>query len=64
LAIGRVLDDDDLAARLGAAGRKRVIDNYTWSVVAARTADWYRECLTARGQSSTDLRDSRVEASC
>lgn len=64
IAIGRLLDDDELAARLGAAGRQRVIENYTWSVVAARTADWYRECLAARGQSSTDQRDSRVEASC
>ena len=45
LALGRVLDDDELAARLGANGRQRVIDNYTWNVVAARTVDWYRECI-------------------
>ena len=32
-------------AVIGAAGRARVIENYTWSVVAARTADWYRQCL-------------------
>lgn len=45
VALGRLLDDDELAARIGAAGRARVIENYTWSVVAARTADWYRQCL-------------------
>ena len=44
-AIGRVLDDDDLAARLGAAGRARVLQRYTWRVVAERTADWYHACL-------------------
>ncbi len=48
IAIGRVLDDDELADRLGAAGRQRVIENYTWSVVAARTADWYRRCIAER----------------
>ena len=54
-ALARVLDDDELASRLGAAGRQRVIDHYTWSVVAARTVDWYRDCMakaanTAEGE--------------
>jgi glycosyltransferase involved in cell wall biosynthesis len=50
-AIRRVLDDESLAARLGAAGRARVLQRYTWPVVAARTADWYRACL-AEGEST------------
>lgn len=44
-AIARVLDDDALAARLGAAGRTRVLERYTWRVVAERTAAWYQQCL-------------------
>ncbi|MDQ1304192.1 MAG: hypothetical protein QG671_19 [Actinomycetota bacterium] len=48
-AIGRVLDDDDLAGRLGAAGRARVLQRYTWRVVAERTAAWYHACLAEGG---------------
>jgi glycosyltransferase involved in cell wall biosynthesis len=44
-AIGRLLDDDALAARIGAAGRTRVIERYTWQAVARRTADWYQHAL-------------------
>ena len=55
VAIGQILDDDELAARLGATGRKRVIENYTWSVVAARTADWYRRCIAERAAAAAAL---------
>ncbi|MCW2614743.1 MAG: glycosyltransferase family 1 protein [Frankiales bacterium] len=41
-AIGRVLDDPELAARLGAAGRARVVEFYTWRAVAEKTVAWYR----------------------
>jgi len=44
-AIGRVLDDPELAARLGAAGRARVVELYTWRAVAERTVEWYRRIL-------------------
>ena len=44
-AIGRVLDDPELAARLGAAGRARVVELYTWRAVAERTVEWYRSIL-------------------
>ncbi len=40
-AIGRLLDDPELAARLGRAGRRRVIDRFTWRAVARQTAEWY-----------------------
>lgn len=46
-AIARVLDDPALAARLGAAGRARVTERFTWRAVAARTAAWYRASLEA-----------------
>ena len=44
-AIGRLLDDPELAARLGAAGRARVVELYTWRAVAEQTVEWYRSVL-------------------
>jgi glycosyltransferase involved in cell wall biosynthesis len=44
-AVGRILDDPELAARLGAAGRQRVLDRFTWRAVAEQTVAWYRSCL-------------------
>lgn len=44
-AIGRLLDDDALAARIGAAGRARVEAIYTWQAVAEQTVAWYRRHL-------------------
>jgi glycosyltransferase involved in cell wall biosynthesis len=45
LAIGSILDDEQLAARLGAAGRERVLERFTWRAVAEQTVQWYRACL-------------------
>jgi glycosyltransferase involved in cell wall biosynthesis len=44
-ALKRVLDDDDLAAELGQAGRDRVMTHYTWQSVAKQTVQWYRDYL-------------------
>jgi glycosyltransferase involved in cell wall biosynthesis len=44
-AIGRLLDDDELRQKLGAAGRERVLGRFTWQVTAAGTADQYRKLL-------------------
>ncbi len=44
-AIGRLLDDPDLAARLGAAGRARVLERFTWRAAAEQTVAWYRHVL-------------------
>ncbi len=44
-ALKRVLDDDDLAAQLGQAGRDRVMTHYTWQSVARQTVQWYRDYL-------------------
>jgi len=46
-AIGRVLDDEALAARVGARGRERVLERYTWRATAEATADEYRAVLEA-----------------
>ncbi len=59
VAINRILDDDELAAQLGAAGRARVLERYTWRVVAQRTADWYRAALA----DPTDSTESKRSAS-
>ena len=44
-AIGRLLDDPDERARLGAAGRQRVLERFTWKVTAEGTAECYRALL-------------------
>jgi glycosyltransferase involved in cell wall biosynthesis len=49
-ALQRVLDSPELAARLGAAGRRRALDLFTWRATAQRTADWYRETLDRKGR--------------
>jgi len=44
-AIGRILDSPDLAARLGAGGRSRVLGRFTWEATAGGTAEQYRVVL-------------------
>jgi len=44
-AIGRLLDDAELRERLGAAGRERVIERFTWQVTARGTAACYEAIL-------------------
>ena len=44
-AIARLLDDDALRARLGAAGRERVISRFTWQITAAGTAACYQALM-------------------
>jgi len=54
-AIGRLLDDPELAARLGTAGRGRVIEHFTWRAVAEQTVAWYRRVLDASGLDASGL---------
>ncbi|MFV0307342.1 MAG: glycosyltransferase family 4 protein [Desertimonas sp.] len=44
-AIGRGLDDAGLRARVGAAGRQRVLSRWTWRACAEQTVEQYREVL-------------------
>lgn len=44
-AIARLLRDDELRARMGAAGREAVVTHYNWERVAADTARFVRECV-------------------
>jgi glycosyltransferase involved in cell wall biosynthesis len=47
-AIARLLDDPALRAKLGAAGRERVVRRFTWQVTAAGTAECYQAMLDGR----------------
>ena len=40
-----VLEDPVVAARMGAAGRARVMERFTWPAIADRTVDLYRSLL-------------------
>ena len=44
-ALSRVLDDPAMAARIGAAGRERVISRWSWCRTAQQTAEHYRALL-------------------
>ncbi|MDP9006383.1 MAG: glycosyltransferase, partial [Actinomycetota bacterium] len=47
-AIAGLLDDPRRRARLGQAGRARVLERYTWRVTAEATVAQYREVMAAR----------------
>ncbi|MYV72601.1 glycosyltransferase [Streptomyces sp. SID1046] len=44
-ALGRVLGDPQLRARLGAAGRERVLTRFTWAAAAKGTVAHYRAAI-------------------
>ncbi|HMD44922.1 MAG TPA: glycosyltransferase family 4 protein [Acidimicrobiales bacterium] len=46
--ITRLLDDPELAARIGAAGRQRVLGRFTWQVTARGTAECYETLMAGR----------------
>ncbi|MBM9621861.1 glycosyltransferase family 4 protein [Streptomyces zhihengii] len=46
-ALRRLLGDEDLRTRLGAAGRARVLARFTWKQAAIGTAERYREAIAA-----------------
>ncbi|KUJ37254.1 glycosyl transferase family 1 [Streptomyces albus subsp. albus] len=47
-ALGRLLDDEELRRRLGAAGRERVLARFTWEQAARGTAEHYRAAIERR----------------
>lgn len=44
-ALTRVVTDTDLAARMGAAGRHRAAEHFSWDAIGQRTREVYREVL-------------------
>jgi glycosyltransferase involved in cell wall biosynthesis len=49
-ALQLVLDSPSLAEQLGRAGRRRVLEQFTWRATAERTADWYEETLERKNR--------------
>ena len=49
-ALKTVLDSASLAEELGRAGRRRVLDLFTWRATAQRTADWYEQVIDRKGK--------------
>ena len=47
-AIGSLLDDPERRARMGAAGRRRVLDKFSWRAVAVATAQAYERAVQER----------------
>ncbi|MFD5132408.1 glycosyltransferase family 4 protein [Streptomyces olindensis] len=47
--LGRLLGDPELRARLGAAGRERVLRHFTWARAAEGTVTRYREAIERAG---------------
>ncbi len=56
-ALERMLDDPDRRARMGAAGRRRVEEHFSWRAVAEKVADAYQHVIddfrAERGATST-----------
>jgi len=59
-AIRRGLDDPALRARVGAAGRQRVAERWSWRRCAELTVDQYREVLAMPHNREKLLRNGRV----
>lgn len=54
-AIGRLLSDTELSARLSAAGRARVLEKFTWRACASATAEHYRWVIDRHAASGSVL---------
>ena len=52
--------DSELRRRLGAAGRKRTTERFTWPVTARDTVEQYRELLAGRAGNAADRADRRL----
>jgi len=61
-AIAAMLDDPERRHRMGLAGRRRVLEKFSWRAVAEATATAYEEAIAARGdvvsRSSTETKRS------
>ena len=45
--INRLMADPALRAAMGAAGRRRAVEHFSWASIAAQTVDLYRTLVTA-----------------
>jgi glycosyltransferase involved in cell wall biosynthesis len=58
--IRRGLDDADLRTRIGAAGRQRVVERWSWTHCAKLTVDQYREVLAMPANQAKLRRNGRI----
>ena len=49
-ALNKVLRDRNMARQMGLAGRKRVVDHFSWTSIAAKTKTMYEEMLAELGR--------------
>ncbi len=59
-AIARGLDNPELRATIGAAGRQRVLDRWTWTRCAQMTVEQYREVLAMPQNREKLIRNGRI----
>jgi glycosyltransferase involved in cell wall biosynthesis len=50
-AISQLVQNPEQRARLGAAGRRKVLENYTWDIVTDRVRSVYEGAISRRAQS-------------
>ena len=62
LAISRLIEDDDLRARLGAAGQKRAADVYDWRHVARAHQELWTELADIRAHAKESVPPSPNKA--
>ncbi len=60
-AIDLMLDDPERRAQMGKAGRRRVLERFTWHAVAAATAAAYEEVIAARGSTTNQETGSTTD---
>jgi glycosyltransferase involved in cell wall biosynthesis len=60
--IRRGLDDADLRARIGDAGRRRVVERWSWRHCAQLTVEQYREVLAMPANQAKLRQNGRLEA--
>jgi len=59
-AVARGLDDPELRARIGTAGRQRVLERWTWKRCAEMTVEQYREVLAMPANIAKLRRNGRL----
>jgi glycosyltransferase involved in cell wall biosynthesis len=50
LALGRLLGDEELRRRIGAEGRKRALERFTWASAARQTVEVYQAAIDRRAR--------------
>ena len=59
-ALKRALDNPEARARIGAAGRQRVLERWTWRLCAEQTVEQYREVLAMPDNIAKLKRNGRI----